>query len=324
MERQLTVAYSPQQNGVAERKNRTIVEMARTMMKEMDIPVEFWAEAVNTAVYVQNRCFTTSLANLTPFEAFTGRKPSIKHLKVFGCVCYTHVPAHMRQKFDKKAEKGIFMGYGSCEKGYRIYILQSKKIVLSRSVVFDENNKFPWKKGLEDENDFIPLSLLPHDSEVETQTERIQSSHGECSREVEEISESDVRSSPQSRFNTSTPVKIRTLEDIYARCNLSMCEPETYAEAAGEEVWQNAMKDELEMIEKNDTWELVERPYGKPVIGVKWVFKTKLNLDGTINKYKARLVAKGYAQKSGIDYNETFAPVARLDTIRTLVALADF
>ncbi|TQD98696.1 hypothetical protein C1H46_015689 [Malus baccata] len=76
------------------------------------------------------------------------------------------------------------------------------------------------------------------------------------------------------------------------------------------------------MIEKNATWKLVDRPTNKPIIGVKWVFKTKLNLDGTVQKNKARLVGKGYAQKPGIDYNETFAPVARLDTIRTLIALA--
>ena len=82
------------------------------------------------------------------------------------------------------------------------------------------------------------------------------------------------------------------------------------------------MKEELEMIEKNNTWELVERPTDKPVIGVKWVYKTKLHLDGTIQKHKARLIAKEYAQKSRIDYNETFAPVARLDKIRTLIALA--
>ncbi|BBG96609.1 hypothetical protein Prudu_005462 [Prunus dulcis] len=82
------------------------------------------------------------------------------------------------------------------------------------------------------------------------------------------------------------------------------------------------MENEMNMIEKNQTWELVRRPYDKPVIGVKWVYKTKLNLDGSVQKNKVRLVAKRYAQKPGIDYNETFAPVARLDTIRTLIALA--
>ncbi|CAL8998208.1 unnamed protein product [Prunus brigantina] len=112
MERQLTIAHSPQQNGVAERRNRTICEMARSMMTEKGMPVIFWAEAVR-------------------------RKPGIKHLKVFGCICYTHVPSSLRQKFDDKSRKGVFMGYGSCEKGYRVYDLQSKKIVLSRSVIFN-------------------------------------------------------------------------------------------------------------------------------------------------------------------------------------------
>ncbi|KAM1736282.1 hypothetical protein ACFXTH_014568 [Malus domestica] len=82
------------------------------------------------------------------------------------------------------------------------------------------------------------------------------------------------------------------------------------------------MSTEIEMIEKNDTWELVKRPFDKPVIGVKWVYNTKLNLDGSVQKNKARLVAKGYSQKPEVDFNETFAPVVRLDTIRTLIALA--
>lgn len=98
--------------------------------------------------------------------------------------------------------------------------------------------------------------------------------------------------------------------------------PEKFDEATKDESWMKAMKDELSMIEKNATWELVDMPTDKLIIGVKWVFKTNLNLDGSVQKNKARLIAKGYAQKPGVDYNETFSPVARLDTIQTLVALA--
>ena len=110
--------------------------------------------------------------------------------------------------------------------------------------------------------------------------------------------------------------------DIYETCNLVILEPGSFEEESKQEVWVKAMEEEIQMIEKNNTWELVNRPHGKDIIGVKWVYKTKLNPDGTIQKHKARLVAKGYSQQPGIDYNETFAPVAHLDTIRALIALA--
>ncbi|KAI5312594.1 hypothetical protein L3X38_041767 [Prunus dulcis] len=234
MERHLPIAYSPQQNGVAERRNRTICEMARSMMIEKGITVIFWAEAVSTAVYLQNRCFTTSVSSKTPFEAFTGRKPGIKHLKVFGCICYTHVPSPLRQKFDDKARKGVFMGYGSCEKGYRVYDLQSKKIVLLRSVNFSEDKSWNWKS---DQEEYVPIPFNLERDEIEDENNEIQ---------------------PDG----------------------------THFDDGGSSHLNSTVGD------------LVE------------------------NKHKARLVAKGYSQKPGIDYNETFAPVARLDTIRTLIALA--
>ncbi|KAM1431045.1 hypothetical protein ACFX2I_047043 [Malus domestica] len=109
---------------------------------------------------------------------------------------------------------------------------------------------------------------------------------------------------------------------IYAQCNMSIIEPEDFSEVVKDDVWKKARTEEILMIEKNSTWQLVDRPSSKPVVGVKWVYKTKLNLDSSIQKHKARLVAKCYTQKPGIDFNETFAPVARLDTIRTLIALA--
>ncbi|KAK4394488.1 Retrovirus-related Pol polyprotein from transposon RE2 [Sesamum angolense] len=101
-----------------------------------------------------------------------------------------------------------------------------------------------------------------------------------------------------------------------------MLEPENFETAVKHKVWVQAMEEEIKMIEKNNTWELADRPKDKEVIGVKWIYKTKLNADGSIQKHKTRLVAKGYSQLPGIDYTETFAPVARLDTIRALIAIA--
>ncbi|GMP62936.1 LOW QUALITY PROTEIN: hypothetical protein CsSME_00024846 [Camellia sinensis var. sinensis] len=114
----------------------------------------------------------------------------------------------------------------------------------------------------------------------------------------------------------------RLLSDIYQRCNVAVTKPVGFEEAKNDQKWIEAMKEEMRMKEKNHTWELMEKPQNRKIIGVKWVFSTKLNANGSINKYKARLVVKGYAQIYGVDFSETFAPVARLDTIRLLLAIA--
>ncbi|CAL2232095.1 unnamed protein product [Prunus armeniaca] len=165
------------------------------------------------------------------------------------------------------------MGYGSCEKGYRVYDLQSKKIVLSRSVIFNEDKAWIWKSDQE-ESVPIPFNLGGNETEAEFGEEQTEA----------------------TQFDNGGSLTQTLLLMFQMRI-------ENYQEAASDIAWQEAMNAELEMIEKNNTWELVERPANKP-------------------KHKARLVAKGYAQKPGIDYNETFAPMARLDTIRTLIALA--
>lgn len=114
----------------------------------------------------------------------------------------------------------------------------------------------------------------------------------------------------------------RSLTDIYQRYNVAVFEPVEYAEAERDKKRIVAMQEELTMIEKNDTWKLVERPLDRTVIGVKWVYRTKLNADGSTNKHKARLVVKGYAQIFCVDFSETLAPIARLDTIRLLLGIA--
>jgi transposase InsO family protein len=120
VERQLTVGYTPQQNGVSERKNQTVMEMAKCMLFEKGIPSSFWAEAVNTAVYLINRSPTKALKNETPFEAWSGRKPSVNHLKVFGCLCYAQIPKERRHKLEETSERCIFLGYSSMSKGYKL------------------------------------------------------------------------------------------------------------------------------------------------------------------------------------------------------------
>ncbi|KAI5327982.1 hypothetical protein L3X38_027378 [Prunus dulcis] len=161
-----------------------------------------------------------------------------------------------------------------------------------RDVIFNEAAVWDWNAQKECDIS-IPLN--------ETLTEREEES-SDSSLSQEEISEEGHVDPDSGSLDVDhTPLK--------------------YKKAIKDEAWQKATENEIEIIEKNKTWELVDKPTDKPVIGVKWTYKTKLNLDGTVQKDKARLVAKGYSQKPGIDFNETFAPVARLDTIRTLVAL---
>jgi hypothetical protein len=138
-----------------------------------------------------------------------------------------------------------------------------------------------------------------------------------------------------SSANESGATRFRPLNQIYDETSetelvdsdveallVESGEPTGYAEAAGYQEWREAMDKEMQSIEKNSTWELVKLPEGKKPIGLKWVYKLKRNSDGEVVKYKARLVAKGYVQKEGVDFEEVFAPVARLDTVRLLMAYA--
>ena len=138
VDHQFSVTYTPQQNGVSERKNRTIMEMARCLLFEKKLPKKFWAEAVNTAVYLLNRLPTRALKDQTSYEAWFNKKPEVKHLKVFGCVCYSLIPEVKRGKLDEKASVGIFLGYSTVTKGYRIFNLKDEKVHVCRDVRCDE------------------------------------------------------------------------------------------------------------------------------------------------------------------------------------------
>jgi transposase InsO family protein len=145
--RQLTAAYSPQQNGVSERKNRTIMNMVRSMLSAKKIPKKFWPEAVNWTVHVLNRSPTFVVNNKTPEEAWSGIKPSVHHFRVFGCIAYAHVPDCKRSKLDDKSVKCVLLGISRESKAYRLYDPISQKIIVSRDVIFDENSSWDWSES---------------------------------------------------------------------------------------------------------------------------------------------------------------------------------
>ena len=334
---QLTAAYTPQQNGVAERKNRTILNMVRSMLKTKSLPKVFWAKAVNWCAHILNMCPTKSVKNITPEEAWSGYKPNASHLKIFGCIAYAHIPDEKRKKLDDKGETCIFVGYSNDSKAYRLYNPRSQKLIISRDVVFAEDKAFQW---IEDNGKYTPLILSDNEdkeitikTEKEPQVTRPQSAEASLSSSKQTSSTSEE--TPKARRISRQPAWMKdyvvSTEDEDSNEDdtspiqfafFSEGDPTEFEEAACEGKWQKAMQEEINSIEKNNTWELVDRPEGHKPIGVKWVYKTKVNEDGKVQKYKARLVAKGYKQKAGIDYDEVFAPVARQETITLVLFLA--
>ena len=135
---QFIMPYTPQKNGVAERKNRNIAEVARALMAEKDMPHCYWAKAVSTTVYIMNKTPTAAVHDMTPEEKFTGRKLDVGHFKVFGCIAYVHVPYELCTKLDPKAEKCVFVGYSLDQKGYKCYNPVTCQVRVSRGVVFNE------------------------------------------------------------------------------------------------------------------------------------------------------------------------------------------
>jgi hypothetical protein len=329
IKRQFTTRYTPQQNGIAERKNRTIMNMARSMLKGRNVSHEFWGDAVACAVHVMNRSPTKIVKNRVPEKAWSGMTCNVSHFRVFGCVAYAHVPKQLRKKLDDRSEKCIFLGYGEQTKAYKLYNPITKKVILSRDVLFKEEESWNGTidKGM---GAAIPQPEDGEDEELIGQQDPVASSP--IANTPERTPRNSVRgeaSSPQSGNESDySNKKTRRLTDIYDELDANTnyvfiaSEPVFYEEAVKQEHWVNAMDEEIDSIERNDTWDLVDLPKNKKPIGVKWVYKTKLNEKGEIDRYKARLVAKGFSQQPGIDFGETFAPVARLDTVRAVLAIA--
>lgn len=396
--RTYTDPRAPQQNGVAERSNRTVIEMARCLRLESGLDKGLWAEACKTAVYILNRVPSAVLDGQTPYFKLFGKQAKLDHLKVFGCMAYAHVYGNEKTKMDPKAWRGIMIGYDEHNRRcYRLYDPIRKVIRRSVHVTFDEyvfparkepdatvakkNREIVDQEGIvemeppqvenpiaEKEKRRVRFNLLPAGSNL---IPRDDTGNGEERRTVDEAQEQGINGNDGGANHENSedsseghdPEDRTANENPYAReyntsnrgggnwrcqdedCNIRgihrahlgvvhhayqsaveiMADPISYKEAIeseDSEKWKKAMEEEVQAHIKNGTWELVERPAGVNVIGSRWVFKTKRDENGKIDKYKGRGVAKGYSQKEGLDYGQVFAPTAKPTSIRTVVCVS--
>ena len=186
-----TIPKTPEQNGVSERMNRTLLELVRTMLVDSGLPHKFWAEALSTACYLKNRSPARALKGMTPYQAFVGRKPNVDLLKNFGCGCYAHVPKDERKKLDSKSVKCIFLEYGSDVKGYRLYDTEKGKILYSRDVIFNETQNEVQKEDI--------VVRQEEDDSSKTETPTIDVFHSDDSVSENEQPEPTVRHSAREK-----------------------------------------------------------------------------------------------------------------------------
>ncbi|KAE8701406.1 hypothetical protein F3Y22_tig00110548pilonHSYRG00924 [Hibiscus syriacus] len=321
IKRQFTVANTPQQNGVAKRMNRTLLERTRAMLRDAGLEKSFWAEAVNSVCYLVNRAPSTEIELKTPMEMWTSKPVDYSNLHVFGSFVYVMYNAQEISKLDPKSRKCKFLGYADGVKGYRLWDPTTRKVIINRDVIFVED------KLQRKEDDDSAEKLETTEIHVENEVEQGDSSEAKPAHDEQEPGSSETPTTRQSDRVRRRPNwhSDYVIEDNIAYCLLTEDgEPSTYQEAihsSDVSLWMMAMQEEIEALHKNNTWDLVPLPQGRKPIGNKWVFKIKRNGDDQVERCRARLVVKGYAQKECIDFNEIFSPVVRLTTVRVVLAM---
>nr|GEV50170.1 retrovirus-related Pol polyprotein from transposon TNT 1-94 [Tanacetum cinerariifolium] len=293
----LEVAFqkTPQQNGVVERRNRTLVEAARTMLTFVNLQLFLWDEAIATACFTQNRWIIHKHFDKTPYELMNKRKPNVKFFLVFGCRCYLLNDYEDVEKLKEKGDIEVFVGYSKDSASFRIYNKRTLSQVSETS-----------KKDLEDlfqnfDDEYFDVSKIMKSSTTNVETS--------INEEV---------------FHEKSSVRIRgqLANSCLFSCLLSSIEPGNVAEALRDTDWVSAMQEELDQFARLKVLRLVPRPEGKTIIKTKCIFKNKKDESSLVIRNKARLVAVGYSQQEGIDYDETFSPVTRIKAIHLFLAYA--
>ncbi|KAH9647635.1 hypothetical protein KPL70_025262 [Citrus sinensis] len=281
------------------------------------------AEAAKTACYIVNRSPSTVIGLKTTMEMWTGKPADYSYLHAFGCPVYVMYNAQERTKLDPKSRRCIFLGYADGVKGYRLWDPTANKIVISRDVIFIEDQL----QRRDDDDNRVKEKSKTIPVYVENNPEDSDSSEAAPEYEEQEPVEFEA---PEVRRSARERRPPTWHSEYVTEINVAYClltedrEPSTFHEAlesSNVALWITAMQEEIEALHKNKTWELVPLPCGRKTIRNKWVYKIKLDVNDQVERYHARLVVKGYAQKEGIDFNEICSPVVRLTTVRVVLAI---
>ncbi|CAN6563085.1 unnamed protein product [Malus baccata var. baccata] len=310
-----TCPYTPQQNGVAERKNRHILETARALLLGASVPKIFWPEAVTYAVYVINRMPSRVVNFRTPLQVLT------QHVQVMS--------SHTLQPWGESSSgdlewldlEGIHV-VDAVHNGAVIIHAESDKSASSatdipRQTVAVSNMQTVAESSMQS-------GLVPNESDMQSGQIVVEPTNVTPSLSSSTVlpneSSLDIPEYPIANYvscNGLAPER-KTLVDNMEATRV----PTRVEEALKDPNWANTMDEEMLALQKNNTWEVTSLPKGKKTVGCRWVFTVKYKADGSIDRYKARLVAKGYTQTYGVDYQETFSPVAKMNTVRVLISLA--
>ncbi|GJT27883.1 retrotransposon protein, putative, ty1-copia subclass [Tanacetum coccineum] len=284
---QLSPPRTPQLNGVAERRNRTLLDMVRSMMCQATLPISFWGYTLETAAHILNLVPTKKVLK-TPFEMWKGERPSLGHIKIWGCEVFVRREA------------------------------QDKLKARSEKCLFDSESKIDLEE-IQESADEEPIVNTDTQQEVVTPIEP-----DDISLPIRRKSNRVSKPSHDPQFYYDFHIEEDKISDSTL---IDLNEPANYKEAMAcpeAAKWKEAMKSEIQSMYDNQVWKLVDTTPGLKIVGYKWIFKKKTCMDGKVHTYKARLVAKGCTQTHGIDYEETFSPVAKIKSIRIMLAIAAF
>ena len=315
----MTTPYSPSQNGVAERMNRTIVEPARAMLR--GLPEFLWEYAVNHSSYLHNRTYTRALNNKTPYEMRFKKKPNVFHLREFGAPVWVLLQGQkVPRKMESKSRRRVFIGYDDGSKSVKYYNAETRKILTSRN--------FHFLSLTNDETPPEPIAIAPNapgEGESEGSTQPTSGNKSDSSKQKQ----SEEEEPQEKRRTRGIRIDYRYLhnpfpdEEDEVNAVASSPSEEIFAIIARDEhtslkdakqsadwlEWEKAIQIELAQLRNMGTWRLVEKPPDAIPLANKWTFVRKHNKAGEIVKHKARLVVKGCAQRPGYDYVETFSPI---------------